>query len=171
MAKLMNEKKVLRKLGIPDFRYMTMDLVGKFTEMVPHMDREVAMKAMDQFPEFVSFSKEMVSHIQMSVDKVLDSSNQSVQHFYSYCDEINHQLWECYNNSDTMEERHAIMNNIMVLMDVMDRKDSEQKHFLTNLVGIVAGAVTVVTVGAIAVLGVKVSGGREDEDYDDYEIE
>ena len=54
MNKSLTEAKVLTKLGIPDFRHLTKDKVVSFVSMLPHMDPEVAKKALEQFPEFSS---------------------------------------------------------------------------------------------------------------------
>lgn len=46
----LSEKKVLKKLGIEDFRHMTKDKIVQFASMLPQMDPEVAKKALEQFP-------------------------------------------------------------------------------------------------------------------------
>lgn len=52
MKRTLSEKKVLKKLGIPDFRHMTKDKVVEFASMLSRMDPEVAKKALEQFPEY-----------------------------------------------------------------------------------------------------------------------
>lgn len=60
MSKTLTEKQVLKKLGIPDFRHLSKEKVMKFATMLPHMDPEVAKKALEQFPEFSKTTKEML---------------------------------------------------------------------------------------------------------------
>ena len=62
MSKTLTEQKVLKKLGIPDFRHMTKDKVVRFASMLPKMNPEVAKKALEQFPEFAASTKEIVSY-------------------------------------------------------------------------------------------------------------
>ena len=52
MKRTISEQKVLKKLGISDFRHMTKDKIVTFASMLPYMDPEVAKKALDQFPSF-----------------------------------------------------------------------------------------------------------------------
>ena len=56
MKYTISEKKVLKKLGISDFRHMTKDKIVKFANMLPYMDKEVALKALEQFPEYKDMS-------------------------------------------------------------------------------------------------------------------
>lgn len=51
MNKTLTEKQVLKKLGIPDFRHLSKEKMIKLATMLPHMDPEVAKKALEQFPE------------------------------------------------------------------------------------------------------------------------
>ena len=44
MSKYLTEQKVLRKLGIPDFRHLTKDKVIKMAAMLDKMYPEVAKK-------------------------------------------------------------------------------------------------------------------------------
>ena len=46
MKRTIKEKKVLKKLGIPDFRHMTKDKIIKFATMLPYMDPLVAKAAL-----------------------------------------------------------------------------------------------------------------------------
>lgn len=56
MKYTLSEKKVLKKLGIPDFRHMTKDKVMSFATMLPYMDPEVAKKGARAVPIIQGFS-------------------------------------------------------------------------------------------------------------------
>ena len=60
MKYTLSEKKVLKKLGIKDFRHMTKDKVVSFASMLPYMNPEVAKKALEQFPSFKDLAGDMV---------------------------------------------------------------------------------------------------------------
>lgn len=66
---MMSEAKVLKKLDIADFRHLTKDKVIKMASMLDKMDPEVAKKALEQFPEFVNTTKEMLTEYKESLDK------------------------------------------------------------------------------------------------------
>ena len=55
-ARLMSEKEVLQKLGIPDFRHLSKKTAVQFISSIPQMDPEVAKKALDQFPELANMA-------------------------------------------------------------------------------------------------------------------
>jgi hypothetical protein len=52
MSKTLTEQKVLKKLGIQDFRCLTKDKVLTMASMLDKMDPEVAKKAIEQFQNF-----------------------------------------------------------------------------------------------------------------------
>lgn len=79
---MMSEQKVLKKLDIVDFRHLTKDKVIKMASMLDKMDPEVAKKALEQFPEFASTTKEMLQDYKESLDKGLESNNDSVSKVY-----------------------------------------------------------------------------------------
>ena len=85
MKYTMSEKKVLKKLGIPDFKHMTKDKVVKFASMLPYMDPEVAKVALEQFPVFKDLASDLVVQYKMVIDKVLDENRISQQAFYDAC--------------------------------------------------------------------------------------
>ena len=79
---MMSEAKVLKKLDIVDFRHLTKDKVIKMASMLDKMDPEVAKKALEQFPEFANTTKEMLTEYKVSLDKGLESNNESVKAVY-----------------------------------------------------------------------------------------
>ena len=53
---LMSENDVKSMLGISDFRSISKDQIIQFVSSIPDMDKEVAIKCIEQFPEFEKFS-------------------------------------------------------------------------------------------------------------------
>ncbi len=79
MAKLLSEEKVLKKLGIEDFRHLNKAKVINLASMLDKMDPEVAKKALEQFPEFAKTSKEMLVDYKETLNKGIESNDKSVQ--------------------------------------------------------------------------------------------
>ena len=94
MKYTLSEKKVLKKLGIPDFRHMTKDKVMSFATMLPYMDPEVAKKALEQFPSFKDLAGDMVTQYKAIVDKAFEENRISQQTFYDACNSIIQSLQE-----------------------------------------------------------------------------
>ena len=82
MSKTLTEKQVLKKLGIPDFRHLSKEKVMKFATMLPHMDPEVAKKALEQFPEFAKTTKEMLVEYKDILEKGMASNDKSIMNCY-----------------------------------------------------------------------------------------
>ncbi|HIX30501.1 MAG TPA: hypothetical protein H9858_12615, partial [Candidatus Blautia stercoravium] len=85
MSRTLTEKKVLKKLGIDDFRHLTKEKVITMATMLDKMDPEVAKKALEQFPEFAKVSKDMLKEYKETLDKGLETNRESVQSFYESC--------------------------------------------------------------------------------------
>ena len=75
----MDEKKVLKKLGITDFRHLTKEKVIKMASILDKMDPEVAKKALEQFPEFANTARELLGEYREFFEKGIEANNQSVK--------------------------------------------------------------------------------------------
>lgn len=159
MAYTLNEKKVLKKLGIEDFRHMTKDKIVQFTSMLPNMDPEVAKKALEQFPEFKDLAIEVVKNLQQSVEKAMESNNDSQKAFYDTCNRVIDEL-NIHLSSDniTPEQEQSIRDDIFRVLEMMYDKDSENKEFLLKIVKTVGVSAAVIALAAASLLGGSASG-------------
>ena len=72
MGRTLNEKRVLKKLGIDDFRHLTKDKVMEMASLLDKMDPEVAKKAIEQFPDFANTMREVFGVYKALLDKSLE---------------------------------------------------------------------------------------------------
>lgn len=174
MRYTMNEKKVLKKLNIPDFKHMTKDKVVEFATMLPHMDPEVAKACLEQFPEFTNFAGEIVGHYKEVVTKALNSNDNSQAAYYSACNNIIDALKEELKNPNIdSDERSRIEDKMIVVAGMIGEKDTENKKFLiavlsvfgATAVGALAAAAAVI--GANSNLSIDKDTDLDDDDYDD----
>nr|WP_303664663.1 hypothetical protein [Ruminococcus bromii] len=148
MGRSLTEQKVLKKLGIEDFRHLTKDKVIKMASMIDKMDPEVAKKALEQFPDFANTTKEMLVEYKNTLDKSLESNRESVQTFYNSCNSMIESLQKQLEDKNlTFEERKYIIDTMLEISKMMEAKDSENKKFLATMALI--GATVVGTVTAI----------------------
>ena len=148
MGRSLTEQKVLKKLGIEDFRHLTKDKVIKMASMIDKMDPEVAKKALEQFPDFANTTKEMLAEYKNTLDKSLESNRESVQTFYNSCNSMIESLQKQLEDKNlTFEERKYIIDTMLEISKMMEAKDSENKKFLATMALI--GATVVGTVTAI----------------------
>lgn len=131
MARTLSEQKVLKKLGIPDFRHMTKDKIVAFATMLPKMDSEVARKALEQFPEFAKTATEIVSYYKEMIEKGFDYNDASVKSFYLTCDAIIEILNEQLKDGNlTFEEKQIVIDKMIKLAKMKADKDTENKYFI-----------------------------------------
>lgn len=161
MGRTLTEQKVLKKLGIPDFRHMTKDKIIRFATMMPKMDPEVAKKALEQFPEFANTAKEIVGYYKDIIDKGFDKNSESVNSFYLTCDAIVETLKEQLQDETlTFDEKQIIIDKMIELARMKGEKDTEDKQFITGMVKTAGNVVIGVVVAAAAVLGVQTQMGK-----------
>lgn len=163
MRKTLSEQKVLKKLGIPDFRHMTKDKVIKFASMLPRMDPAVAKEAIDQFPQFKEMASELTDALKDMADKAFKSSEESQKYFYEACNNaiatLNKEL-----DDDEIDavERERIRNHIIQVLQMIGDKDSEHKDLVRNIVNTAVLGVGFIAISAIGILGGAFLIGSDD---------
>ena len=164
MKRTLSEEKVLKKLGIADFRHLSKDKIMKFASMLPQMDPEVAKKALEQFPEFAKTAKDVLVEYRNILEKELESDSKSTARYYDACDNIIKSLQDELKQEDLdAEQKRDIMNKMIEVADMMGKKDAEHKKFL---LGIAAMASTTV-VAVVAALGAALGGNARIESSDE----
>ncbi len=160
MSKMLTEQKVLKKLGIEDFRYLTKDKVVKMASLLDKMDPEVAKKAIEQFPNFSNTMKEILSEYKLSLDKALDSNDENVKSYYDSCDAI---ITTCQKELEkdnlTFEQRREIVDQMILVARMKGEKDSENKKFIATL-----AVVGLTAIGMTAAALLTALGGKTDVD-------
>ena len=149
-----DERKALKKLGIPDFRHMTKDKIVEFTSMIPQMDPEVAKAAIAQFPEFKGLASEMLQTCKDVVDKLCEANANSQEAFFNECNSIITSLQKELEITDlSAEERDRIENKMIEVAKMVGEKDAQNKKFLLKLGAGIIFAITVIAASAASVLG------------------
>ena len=164
MSKLLTEEKVLKKLGIDDFRHLTKDKLITIASMTDKMDPEVAKKALEQFPEFASTTKEVLADYMNVLDKSLETNKESVQKYYESCNSIITTLQKQLETENLkFDEKKYIIDKMLEISKMMGEKDSENKKFILTL-AIVAG---VAVLGTIKIVASVIGGNTNIESNDD----
>lgn len=154
MSRPLTEQKVLKKLNIEDFRYLTKDKVITMASMLDKMDPEVAKKAIEQFPDFSNTAKEMLNEYKDTLDKGLESNRESVESYYDACKSIIEALQKQLEDEKlSFEERKYIIDEMLEVSKMMGEKDSENKKFIAIMGGLGLAAVGLVIAGLSSALG------------------
>ena len=164
MSHTLNEKKVLKKLGIEDFRHMTKDKIVEFASMLPQMDPEVAKKALEQFPEFKDMAIEVVKNLRENITQAVESENRGQDVFYDACNKVIDSLERQLGREDiTPEQEQQIRDDMLKVVEMMYDKDTEHKEFLLKIVKYACGSAAVIALAAASLLGVDMHGiGKHD---------
>ena len=160
-----SEKRALKKLDIDDFRHLTKANVVQLASMVDKMEPEVAQKALEQFPEFSGTVKTILLDYKELLNRAIDSDNESLRSTYETYNSIIMALQtELDKDTLSFDERKYIIEQMKEIANAVDKKDSENKKWLTKM-AMIAGA-TVVGVAAVlgSVLGTNTNFQQIDTD-------
>lgn len=159
MGKLVNEEDVKNALKIDSFRNLSKSKIMEFVSLIPNMDKEVAIKIIEQYPTFARMSEVMVEQLSKMCDAALQKNEESqkltIQAYQKIIDELSLQL---QRGEISKEEKEELIRRMIELADRISDKDTENKTFIDKMVKYKAAfAVGVVLLGA-AILGVSVKG-------------
>ena len=154
MKRALTEQKVLKKLGIPDFRHLTKDKVLVMASMLDKMDPEVAKKALEQFPDFASTAKDVLANVKETLDKSLEENGASVHSYYDTCNSVIQSLQKQLENKNlSFEDKKYIIEQMVYITNQMGSKDSENKKFLATIALMALGAAGAIVFTLGSVLG------------------
>lgn len=154
MSHSLSEQKVLKKLGISDFRHMTKEKVVEFASLLHEMDPEVAKAAISQFPQYVQMTSEIVKTFQSTVDGIISSNQKNMQSFCDTCNSIISSMQEQLKKENLSEtERNSLNDNMIKVAQMLSDKDSENKKHHETMLTIVGGVVGGICLAALAFFG------------------
>ena len=156
MDRSLTEQKVLKKLGIPDFRHVTKEKVMDFASLLDRMDPQVAMKAIQQFPDFAKTTLSALEEYKSVMDKTLDANDKSTQRCYDIYDEVISALKTCATKDDIpFEEKRYYIESMKEVAQIAGAKDNDNKKFQWGIIGIGALAVLSAIGVTASALGVE----------------
>lgn len=160
--KPLTEVKVLKKLGIDDFRHISKDKVIKMATMLDKMDPEVAKKALDQFPEFSTTIESMLHDYKELLEEAMGKNYESLQSCYNSYDLIIESCKTLLEKEKlSFEEKKEVLNMMIEVAKLKDEKDSENKRHIITLVGFGFAAI-----GSAALVLVNALGGNSNIESD-----
>ena len=156
---LVSVEEVKNALKIDSFRNLSKDKIMEFVSLIPNMDKEVAIKIIEQYPAFAKLSESMVAQLNKMCDTALEKNEESqrltIQAYKQILDELNNQL---HMEDISKEEREKITKQMIEIADKISVKDTENKAFIDKMVKYSTGfAIGALVLGA-AILGVNIKG-------------
>ena len=158
---MVNENEVKKALGIESFRNIPKEKIMEFVSVIPNMDKDVAIKIIDQFPAYTESANNMLVQLNTMCNNAMkengESQKEAIEAYKKILDDLGELL-----KKDTIsaEERAQITEQMINVADRISAKDTENKEFLDGIikygVPIIGGALIL---GA-TILGVNVKGTK-----------
>nr|WP_269302431.1 hypothetical protein [Rhodococcus sp. H36-A4] len=146
----------MKQLGIESWRNLSKDKILRFAAIMPDMDTEVTLKIIEQFPAFKEFALDAVKEIEKAHESTLKSNDKSQDQVYKALQDIREILKGELDKDDlNWDQRKFIIEQIQETGKLASQKDSENKQFLSTVLGKVA-----FFGGSVVALGVVFVGGK-----------
>ena len=143
-----NKNKDLQKLSESNIKDISKKKPADIITMLPSMDREVAVKVLEQCPSIVNATVEIGANVLASNDKSVMSTHEALDCIISSLQNIN-------LNELSHAEKLSITDKMIQVANIKKELDNNNKGFLSNTVKnigyIACGALTIFAV----VAGVK----------------
>lgn len=158
-----NEAEIKRALGIESWRNLSKEKMMKFAVMMPDMDTEVALKIIEQFPEFKEFALMAVDVMERVHGTTLSANSKSQERVHQAFSEIRAILKDELQKDDlTWEQRKYLIDQIQETGRSEAKKDTENKQFLEGMAKkVLIGAGAAVALGVAFVGGRVIAGGQD----------
>ena len=162
-TRLMNEQEVLKHLGITDFRHLSKDTAIEFISSIPQMDKDVVLKALDQFPELANTALGLAKETKESLLAAFEANDKSSQAALTCNNTVIDILTRELDKEElTPEEKLHIIDSLRGLAEESRKIHKDDQNFIINGFAILAATVTVLILGTVAVLGVNGKVGLPD---------
>ena len=151
---LLSEEEVKKQLGINDFRSINKKQIIEFVSSIPEMSKEVAIKCIEQFPDFMSNSVAIVEHLSsLCTEAIKDDGKETL----TACKETLQDLRTMLKKDKLSEDmQRYVIEKIVDVTDKMAAVENDSRNFKINVLRIAAGlGAVIITIGS-TILGVKI---------------
>lgn len=156
---LISVEGVKNALNIDSFRNLSKDKIMEFVSLIPNMDKEVAIKIIEQYPTFVKLSESIIGQLNKMCEVALEKNEESqkvvIEAYKQILDELSNQL-HIKGKDLSKEECERIIEQMVEIADKISIKDTENKAFIDKLVKYSTGFAIVIIVFGAVILGVNV---------------
>lgn len=173
-TRLMSEEEVLKRLDIPDFRHLSKAKAIEFISAIPQMDKDVAIKALEQFPELANTALGIAKETKESLLAAFDANDKSSQVTLACINTVIEVLSQELEKEElSSEEKLHIVDCLTKLAEESRKLHKDNQNFiLKGLVAFASVAATVV-LGTVVALGANgkvelpdLGDSSEDDSFD-----
>lgn len=153
---ILTEEEVKKELGIVDFRTITKDKIIQFVSLMPKLDKELAIKIIEQFPSYATMATSMVTNLIDMCNNALSNSKitekEAIEAYKYVLETIRMELED---EEVTPEEKAKYNNQMIEVADKISEIDVRNKKWLENVVKYCTSAACVTLAVGAAILGVN----------------
>ena len=132
---LVSEEQVKKALQIDSFRNLSKDKIMEFASLIPHMDKDVAIAIINQFPAYVESSRNIIEQYNAMCDKVLQSNDDSrkdaVMAYKTILDDLSILLKQ---DGITPEQQEKITDKMILVADKIADLHEDNRNFLEGII-------------------------------------
>lgn len=153
---ILTEEEVKKELGIVDFRTITKDKIMQFVSLMPKLDKELAIKIIEQFPSYATMATSMVTNlIDMCNNALTNSKITEKEAIEAYKYVLETIRMELEDGEVTPKEKEKYNNQMIEVADKISEIDVRNKKWLENVVKYGTSVVCVTLAVGAAILGVN----------------
>lgn len=158
---MISEEDVKKKLGIDSFCNLSKNKIMEFISCIPNMDKDVAIKIIEQFPSYTESATKMITQLNTMCDNVLKENTTNQKDAVEAYKEILNDLGEVLKKDDiSPEERATITDKMIEIADKIASKDTENKNFISNIMKCTTSVIGGVLLLGAVILGVNVKNTK-----------
>jgi predicted unusual protein kinase regulating ubiquinone biosynthesis (AarF/ABC1/UbiB family) len=162
MAKhMVTEDDVKKALAINSFRNISKDKSMEFVSAIPNMDKDIAIKIIEQFPAYTESANNMIAQLNTMCNNAMKENGESQKEVIEAYKKILDDLSELLKKDTiTAEERIQITQQMITVADRISTKDTENKDFLNGIIKCEVSIIGCALFLGAAILGVNVKGTK-----------
>lgn len=156
MSKLYSEEEVKKMLHIDDFRSIKKNQIIDFVSSIPKMDKDIAIKCIEQFPHFKNSSEVIIEQLYAQynnlTDAAQDNHKENIQVYKQILDDL-HSMLDRDNLS--LNEARSIIEQEVEIADKISRIEKEHLGFIRDLAKAATAVAGFAVAAGAAILGVN----------------
>ena len=153
MEKNISVDDVKKELDISDFNNLTPQQSIGIASYLDKMDPDEAKNLLMQIPEFALTVRTALDELKVTIYNGFESNNTSMKYYYTLIEKVSDALEQCIIRNDiTPEERQKISNDLLEIIKLMSKKDTEnKKHIAKETSKEILGTIALAALAAVPV--------------------
>lgn len=156
MAKLYSEEDVKKLLHIDDFRSIKKSQIIEFVSSIPKMDKDVAIKCIEQFPHFKETSEVIVGQLYEQYNNLVSIAQEghmeTIRAYKTILDDL-HMMLE--RDDLSLSESRAIIEQEVEVADKIASLEKAHRSFIHDVLNKATAVASLAIAATATILGVN----------------